>query len=183
MYSSITSHPQQFHRVTLEPWRNVKLLGVCRSLCHTTPRTCKETMRILNILSGIAVLFTTLALGHLLHHHFINASSEDFRSAAFLSSFAAAVMVGISPSSEHAYCSDAAAKIRDAPITPTGKRSPQPQITRASAPPPKAPPEDRGRWEPNCLQHLPKRTPARHWCRNTRRTCLRSRQPWHLARR
>jgi hypothetical protein len=40
-------------------------------------------MRILNILSGIAVLFTTLAFGHLLHHHFLNASHEDIHSPRF----------------------------------------------------------------------------------------------------
>jgi hypothetical protein len=30
-------------------------------------------MRIVSILSGLAVLFTTLAFGHLLHHFYVNA--------------------------------------------------------------------------------------------------------------
>jgi hypothetical protein len=30
-------------------------------------------MRIVNILSGLAVLFTTFAFGHLLHHYLVNA--------------------------------------------------------------------------------------------------------------
>jgi hypothetical protein len=30
-------------------------------------------MRIFNILSGLAVLFTILAFRHLLHHHFLHA--------------------------------------------------------------------------------------------------------------
>jgi hypothetical protein len=52
-------------------------------------------MRILNILSGIAVLLTTLAYGHLLHHYFTHASHEDMHNAAFLAGMAAAVVVGI----------------------------------------------------------------------------------------
>jgi hypothetical protein len=52
-------------------------------------------MRILNILSGIAVLLTTLAFGHLLHHHFVHASHEDAQSFAFWASIATAVVVGI----------------------------------------------------------------------------------------
>jgi hypothetical protein len=52
-------------------------------------------MRILNILSGLAVLFTTLAYGHLLHHHFFRASHEDVHSPAFLAGMAAAAVVGI----------------------------------------------------------------------------------------
>jgi hypothetical protein len=52
-------------------------------------------MRILNILSGVAVLFTTLAFGHLLHHHFLNASHEDIHSPAFLAAMATAVVLGI----------------------------------------------------------------------------------------
>jgi 4-hydroxybenzoate polyprenyltransferase len=49
-------------------------------------------MRILNILSGIAVLFTTLALGHLLHHHFMHA---DHRDPVFWALFCTVVVVGI----------------------------------------------------------------------------------------
>jgi hypothetical protein len=52
-------------------------------------------MRILNITSGIAVLLTTIALAHLLQHHFINASSTDLRDPTFVMLFAAAVGVGI----------------------------------------------------------------------------------------
>jgi hypothetical protein len=52
-------------------------------------------MRILTISSGLAVLLTTLAFGHLLHHYFINASSIDVHSPAFLASFAAAIVVEV----------------------------------------------------------------------------------------
>lgn len=52
-------------------------------------------MRILNILSGIAVLLTTLAFGHLLHHFFVNASHEDMHTLAFWAGMAIAVVVGI----------------------------------------------------------------------------------------
>jgi hypothetical protein len=52
-------------------------------------------MRILNILSGIAVLLTTLAFGHLLHHHFLGASHGDIQSLAFWAGMATAVVVGI----------------------------------------------------------------------------------------
>jgi F0F1-type ATP synthase membrane subunit c/vacuolar-type H+-ATPase subunit K len=45
-------------------------------------------MRILNILSGVAVLFATLAFGHLLHHYFTHASSEDVHSLSFLAGMA-----------------------------------------------------------------------------------------------
>jgi hypothetical protein len=52
-------------------------------------------MRILTIASGLAVLLTTLAFTHLLHHHLIHASSGDIHSPAFLASYAAAVVVGV----------------------------------------------------------------------------------------
>jgi len=52
-------------------------------------------MRILNIASGIAILFTTLAFGHLLHHHLMNASAADVRSTAFLGLFIIAVVAAI----------------------------------------------------------------------------------------
>jgi len=49
-------------------------------------------MRVLNILSGIAVLFTTLAFAHLLHHHFVH---ESVRSAGFLGAMALGVAIEI----------------------------------------------------------------------------------------
>lgn len=52
-------------------------------------------MRILNILSGVAILLTTLAFGHLLHHFFVHASHEDIQSPAFWVGLATAVLVGI----------------------------------------------------------------------------------------
>ena len=52
-------------------------------------------MRVLNISCGIAILFTTLALAHLLHHHFSHASTADVHSLAFLASFIAATAAGI----------------------------------------------------------------------------------------
>jgi purine-cytosine permease-like protein len=52
-------------------------------------------MRILTIASGLAVLLTTLAFGHLLHHYIIHASSENLHSPAFLASFAAALVAGV----------------------------------------------------------------------------------------
>jgi hypothetical protein len=52
-------------------------------------------MRILNILSGLAVLFTTLAFAHLLHHHSLGASHGEVHNPAFLAGMAALVIVGI----------------------------------------------------------------------------------------
>jgi len=52
-------------------------------------------VRILNILSGLAVLFTTLAFAHLLHHHFLHASHDDVHSPAFLAGMATLVVVGV----------------------------------------------------------------------------------------
>jgi hypothetical protein len=52
-------------------------------------------MRILHILSGIAVLLTTLAFGHLLHRYFVNAPHGAVHDTAFLAGMAAGVVVGI----------------------------------------------------------------------------------------
>ncbi len=52
-------------------------------------------MRILNILSGVAVLFTTLAFAHLLHHFSTHAPHESFRDPTFMGGMAAGVVVGI----------------------------------------------------------------------------------------
>jgi len=40
-------------------------------------------IRALNILCGISVLFTTLAFGHIMHHHMVHASHEDFHTLLF----------------------------------------------------------------------------------------------------
>jgi hypothetical protein len=52
-------------------------------------------MRILNILSGIAVLLTTLAFGHLLHRYFVDSPPGAVHVPGFLVPMAAAVVVGI----------------------------------------------------------------------------------------
>jgi hypothetical protein len=52
-------------------------------------------MRILNILSGLAVLFTTLAFAHLTHHHFLHASHDDVHNPALVTGMATLVVVGI----------------------------------------------------------------------------------------
>jgi hypothetical protein len=52
-------------------------------------------MRILNILSGIAVLFTTLAFGHLLHHYLVMALQGGVPGPAFWVGIATAGVVGI----------------------------------------------------------------------------------------
>lgn len=51
-------------------------------------------MRTLNILSGLAVLFTTLAFFHLLHYHFIQAENA-FQSPLFLAGMDLLLFVGI----------------------------------------------------------------------------------------
>lgn len=51
-------------------------------------------MRIVNILTGLAVLFTTLAFGHLLHQYFLN-SGETAHSPPFLAGMGIGVIVGI----------------------------------------------------------------------------------------
>ena len=51
-------------------------------------------MRILTIVSGLAVLLTTLAFGHLLHHYFsVAASHDDVHNPAFLAGITAGVVV------------------------------------------------------------------------------------------
>ncbi len=52
-------------------------------------------MRVLNILSGIAVLLTTLALGHLLHRYFVGGLPGNVHDPAFLAGMAAGVAVGL----------------------------------------------------------------------------------------
>jgi hypothetical protein len=52
-------------------------------------------MRILRILSGIAVLFTSLGYAHLFHHHLMHASSANFHSPAFLLMTIFALVAGV----------------------------------------------------------------------------------------
>ena len=52
-------------------------------------------MRILNFLSGVAVLLTTLAFGHLLHRYFVGAPRESLHHPGFLAGMATGVTVGI----------------------------------------------------------------------------------------
>jgi hypothetical protein len=52
-------------------------------------------MRILNILSGVAVLLATLAYAHLLHRFFVGSSTQCFHNPAFWVSFAFGAAVGI----------------------------------------------------------------------------------------
>ena len=51
-------------------------------------------MRIVSIWSGLAVLFTTLAFGHLLHHYFVN-EGEAAHSPPFLAGMIIGGIVGI----------------------------------------------------------------------------------------
>jgi hypothetical protein len=52
-------------------------------------------MRILNIASGISVLFTTLAYAHLLHHHLVHSLSDAAHSPIFWAAYVTAVAAGI----------------------------------------------------------------------------------------
>gem|GEM_PF-6068778 len=63
--------------------------------CATADGVAKFTaMRIVSILSGLAVLFTTLAFGHLMHRYFVNAG-EAAHSPPFLAGMAIGIVVGI----------------------------------------------------------------------------------------
>jgi hypothetical protein len=52
-------------------------------------------MKSVNVLSGVAVLLTTLAFGHLLHRYFVNALPEAVHDPAFMGGMAGGVVVGI----------------------------------------------------------------------------------------
>jgi hypothetical protein len=52
-------------------------------------------MRTLKILSGVAVLLTTLHHAHALHHSFVLASHEDIQSPMFWAAMGMAAVVGI----------------------------------------------------------------------------------------
>jgi len=52
-------------------------------------------MRIVRFVSGVCVLFVALGYGHLLHHHFIHSSPEDFHSLEFWGMFVPAALAGI----------------------------------------------------------------------------------------
>jgi hypothetical protein len=57
--------------------------------------TREKTMRKLNIVSGVAVLLTTLAYAHLLHHYYVGSATEAFHNPVFWFSFTFGVAVGI----------------------------------------------------------------------------------------
>jgi hypothetical protein len=52
-------------------------------------------MRVLNILSGISILFATLAYGHLLHRYFVVALQDAVHGPSFWVGLATAGVMGI----------------------------------------------------------------------------------------
>jgi len=52
-------------------------------------------MRTLRIVSGICVLFTTLAYAHLVHHHTTHASAQELHSMSFWALTILANLAGI----------------------------------------------------------------------------------------
>ena len=52
-------------------------------------------MRILNIISGICVLFTSLGYVHILHHHFVHSPHDAYRSPLFWAVVLLALIAGI----------------------------------------------------------------------------------------
>ena len=52
-------------------------------------------MKILNILCGISILFTSLAYAHLLHHHFSHSPQEALRNPLLLAAFLLAAAAGL----------------------------------------------------------------------------------------
>jgi len=75
--------------------RNAVAATALVSACTTAGSVAEFiAMRIVSILSGLAVLFTTLAFGHLLHHFFVNAG-EAAHSPPFLVGMGIGGVVGI----------------------------------------------------------------------------------------
>lgn len=68
------------------PQRNSRIPG------DYTASLTGAKMRILNILCGVAVLLTTLHLGHAVHHFYSHASPNDLQSPLF---WTGVVFVGI----------------------------------------------------------------------------------------